>query len=131
MPGRWNGAGKFVLYAAHSRSLASLENVVHRSSEGLDADFRVMVIYIPDTLKIKVVNLEELPANWKSDYPHCQKLGNTWIAEMGSAVLRVPSSIVPQEHCYLLNVAHPDFQQIKLTDTENFSFDSRIKASPA
>ena len=44
---RWNSEGTFVIYTAGSRSLACLENLVHRSGEGLDAGFRVPSAIIP------------------------------------------------------------------------------------
>ena len=36
---RWNSRGQFVIYTAATRALACLENVVHRSGEGLTAIF--------------------------------------------------------------------------------------------
>ena len=35
-PAQWNSKGKFIIYASSSRALVSLENIVHRSSEGLN-----------------------------------------------------------------------------------------------
>ena len=46
--GRWNVKGSFVIYTAGSRALACLENVVHRSGEGLQSIFKVLVIHVPD-----------------------------------------------------------------------------------
>ena len=42
--GRWNSSGAKVLYTASSRALACLENVVHRSGEGLNDLFRTLVM---------------------------------------------------------------------------------------
>jgi RES domain-containing protein len=41
-------------------------------------------------------------------------------------VLAVPSAVIPQENNYLLNPAHPDFKQIRITRPSPFSFDPRI-----
>lgn len=130
-PARWNSKGTFVIYTAGSRALACLENVVHRSGEGLNKDFRVMVINIPDTLQITEIYKENLPENWTSiqAYSDCQKIGDTWIRERKTAVLRIPSSIIQKEYNYLINPNHPDFQQIKLAQIEPFIFDSRIKGN--
>lgn len=59
--GRWNSEGRKVIYTAASRSLACLENVMHHSNRGLNAFFKVMVIYIPDALFVASVNPEQLP----------------------------------------------------------------------
>jgi RES domain-containing protein len=128
---RWNSRGQFVVYTAASRALACLENVVHRSGEGLNELFRVMVIDIPDTLVIETIELTTLPADWADfqQYGTCQLRGNDWLMLGKSAVLQVPSAIVPGEYNYLLSPAHPDFGQIRLVVTEPFRFDPRIKAN--
>ncbi|TAE24768.1 MAG: RES domain-containing protein [Cytophagales bacterium] len=126
---RWNERGQFVFYTASSRSLACLENIVHRSGEGLQDDFRTMVIQIPDLVPIETLALDSLPSNWHQpdQYGLCQTPGSEWLRSMRSAVLRVPSTIVPQEWNYLLNPAHPSFREIELVRTEPFLFDARLK----
>ncbi|ADB38048.1 RES family NAD+ phosphorylase [Spirosoma linguale] len=127
---RWNSRGQFVIYTAGTRALACLENVVHRSSEGLMDSFRVMVINLPDGLFVDTVDTERLPANWSDywQYSVCQQIGGEWLENRRSAVLRVPSAIIPDEWNYLLNPAHPDFSGISLVRTEPFSFDPRLKS---
>lgn len=127
---RWNTRGRFVIYTAGSRALACLENVVHRSGEGLQELFRVMVINVPDTLPIDTILLTDLPADWSDyqNYDRCQQRGEAWLLGGAAPVLRVPSAIVSQEWNYLLNPAHPLFSQIELLRTEAFAFDSRLKA---
>ncbi len=127
---RWNTKGNFVIYTAGSRALACLENVVHRSGEGLNKIFRVVVINIPDDILIETINLEDLPDRWfeTKSYSLCQVLGNAWYQSKSSAVLRVPSSIIQNEHNYILNTRHPDFNRIKIVRWEPFEFDPRIKA---
>lgn len=126
---RWNYRGQFVLYTAASRALACLENVVHRSGEGLMEVFRVMVIEVPDTLAITTIELDSLPGGWTDfqQYARCQERGSDWLQRGQTAVLRVPSAIIDTECNYLLNPAHPDFGQIRLLRTEPFLFDPRIK----
>ncbi len=126
---RWNTADRFVIYTASSRALACLENVVHRTGRGLQADFRTICIDIPDTLPIETIALESLPADWDDyeQYTYCQQLGDAWLISRKSAILQVPSAIVPAEHNYLLNPQHPDFAFIQISQVEPFRFDSRIK----
>lgn len=128
-PGRWNSKGKFVIYTAATRALACLENVVHRSGEGLILDFKVMEIEISDTIKVIEIPLDQLPIEWHAfqKMVHSQTLGNRWIESMESAVLKVPSAIIPNEVNYLLNPAHPDFKRIKIVSVTDFIFDPRIK----
>lgn len=127
---RWNERGQFVIYAAATRALACLENVVHRSGEGLSELFRVMVIDLPDVVGIETIHPEELPLDWVDfqQYAICQQLGGEWLRRGRSAVLRVPSALVPAEWNYLINPAHPAFSHIQLIRTEAFVFDPRIKS---
>ena len=89
---RWNSNDVKVIYTANSRALACLENVVHRSKLGLSLNFSVMEINIPDSLAITAVNLKDLPLNWDQfEYMHLmQKLGDNWIEECKTAVLKIP-----------------------------------------
>lgn len=127
---RWNSRGQFVIYTAATRALACLENVVHRSGEGLQETFRVMVIDVPDAIFVETITLDTLPTDWFDfkQYDSCQRLGSEWLRSGRSAVLRVPSAIIPNEWNYLLNPAHPDFSRIQLIRTEPFLFDPRIKS---
>ncbi|MEX2566563.1 MAG: RES family NAD+ phosphorylase [Cyclobacteriaceae bacterium] len=131
-PNRWNSRGKFVIYTAANRSLACLENVVHRSSEGLNGLFKVMLIEIDETIEIKKIHLESLPKEWhkRASYPICQKIGDAWYQSGKSAVLEVPSSVMPREKVYILNTNHLDFKEkkIRLTGLEEFKFNPRIKS---
>ncbi|RZK24240.1 MAG: RES domain-containing protein [Hymenobacter sp.] len=127
---RWNTAGQYIIYTAASASLACLENVVHRGAEGLQAPFKLMRLAIPDQLVVEEVPAAMLPADWQqvTSYPQCQEIGSAWYQLRRSAVLKVPSAIITSESNYLLNTSHPDFGQIALLDTEDFTFDPRIKA---
>jgi len=128
--GRWNIKGSFVIYTAGSRALACLENVVHRSGEGLTDNFRTLVIELPDDLYIENISATELPADWQKirKYPITQAIGDDWYKRGASAVLRVPSSIIPEEFNYILNTRHSDFPKIRIKSTEEFFFDPRIKS---
>ncbi len=125
---RWNERGQFVIYTAASRALACLENVVHRTGEGLADAFRVMIIAVPDALPIQTIVPDQLPQSWHSpeQYPVCQQMGSLWLRQGQSAVLKVPSAIIPDEWNYLLNPAHADFKHITLLRSEPFLFDPRL-----
>ena len=130
-PARWNSKDVRVIYTAGSRSLACLENVVHRSSMGLRENFRTLLIEIPGDVKIEEVKLLDLDRHWRgySSYPYTQKIGDQWVQRSTSAVLKVPSAIIPAEHNYILNTSHPDFQRIVYKGNEPFDFDERIKVT--
>jgi len=126
---RWNPNDMEMIYTASSRSLACLENVVHRSQAGLTLVFNVMTIAVPDELTIVSIKKEDLPVNWQEydQMLYTQQLGEKWINEKRSAILAVPSSIIEEEINYLINPKHDDFKAIRLVKTEPFAFDKRIK----
>jgi RES domain-containing protein len=126
---RWNPNEVEMIYTASSRSLACLENVVHRDRLGLSRVFNILTIEFPPSIKIKTIHLKDLPANW-IDFDQMtitQRIGEKWIKDNESVILQVPSSIVSEEVNYLINPKHPDFKLIKIVKTQPFVFDSRIK----
>lgn len=127
--GRWNSFGNKVLYTTSSRALACLENVVHRSGEGLHDLFKTLVIDIPSTERIEKITLKDLPKDWQQfnrEYI-CRQIGDDWYYRQESLLLQVPSSIIPNEHNYIINTQHKNFKKVKLTAIEPFIFDTRIK----
>jgi RES domain-containing protein len=116
-----------VIYAAASLPLAVLEILVHY--DVLPKDFVMTPISIPDRVSIMDVRDTVLVPGWDSPIPinATQEYGGNWIGNGGSAVLRVPSAIMPGERIYVLNVLHPDFVEIVFGKSELFRFDSRLK----
>lgn len=127
---RWNEEGQFVLYTGSSRSLSTLELVVHRSSIEPSIKYKVMVVHIPDDEKhYKQISINTLPENWQSvsAYPALQKIGSMWYVNKESLILKIPSAVIPKEHNYIINTNHPKFSSlIKLTSTEEYFWDSRL-----
>lgn len=126
--GRWNSRGVKVVYSAGSRSLACLENLVHRGGNGLDQLFKTMIVEIPDNVPITEIGEELLPDGWTNPFSSklTRSMGDKWYFDAETAVLRVPSAIIPAENNYLLNTLHPQFKRIKLLRTEPFLFDARF-----
>jgi len=129
IPGRWNQAGTFVIYASNSRSLACLENLVHRSVSELSSGFRCMVIDIPGHVKIEDAGIKDFKSDWftHEHFTACQTIGNKWIISGRSAVLKDPSAVIHQEYNFVIHTKHPDFKSIRLKETEEFWFDPRLK----
>jgi RES domain-containing protein len=75
-----------------------------------------------------VQTLPKLPSNWRRypAPPALQKLGDRWIEEGMSAVLQVPSVIIPAEANFLLNPQHADFSRCAIGEAESFRFDRRL-----
>ena len=125
--GRWNSRGTAVIYTAANLALASLEIVVNLPSPALLEDFIRIPIYFEPYL-VEILDPASLPAEWNSRpiSPCTRLLGDTWVKQQRSAVLRVPSLVVPEEYNYLLNPAHPDFGRITIGRAAIYHFDPRL-----
>lgn len=125
--GRWNSPGTSIIYTAQSQSLSVLEVLVHLDSPELLRKYLLFEVVI-DASRIEVLNLSQLPANWKSDPAPAsvQAIGDAWAAAARSAVLRVPSVLVPAESSFLLNPRHPDFAKLRIGKGIPFEFDPRF-----
>jgi RES domain-containing protein len=55
-----------------------------------------------------------------------QSIGDDWVKNRNSAVLKTPSAVISEHHSYLLNPNHKDFSKIKINKPCPFSFDSRL-----
>ena len=55
------------------------------------------------------VNLDQLPPDWRehSALERLRTIGTEWATQQSSAILAVPSAVVPTETNYLLNPKHP------------------------
>ena len=127
---RWNSLNTKLVYTAESRALATLEVSVHLDlAEDLPNDRFFVEIDIPNDLVIYEVRIEDLPTDWNAKPPTLttQTIGDDIVFENNAAVLKVPSSIVPQEYNYLINPNHPDAQRIKVATTSAMTFDERFK----
>jgi RES domain-containing protein len=129
---RWNGLHTKLIYTSESRALAMLEVAVHLDlSEDLPSDRYYVEIDIPDELTILEVDIDDLPDDWNAKPPtlSTQRIGDDFVADIEAAILKVPSSIVPDEFNYLVNPGHPDAKKIKVIHKTKMIFDARIKSA--
>jgi RES domain-containing protein len=120
--GRWNSPGRAVVYMAQSVSLAVLENLVHMSTEDFPVGYVTVSALIPD--HVRVINVYDFVRDHPAVGP--KRWGDLWFASAKSAVLRVPSAVIPDESNFLLNPHHPEFEQIVLDPPVPFVFDERL-----
>jgi RES domain-containing protein len=125
--GRWNSPGSAVIYTAQSQSLAALEMLVHLESSDLLPNYILFEVGIDETLIVSI-ELSQLPKNWRSNPPPAtvRAIGDAWVLDSTSAVLRVPSALVPDENNFLLNPRHGDFPQLRIGKAVPFRFDPRL-----
>jgi RES domain-containing protein len=124
--GRWNRPGDAIVYASGSLALAAIETFVHLGDDGLRIRFVYFAAEIPDRLAIE--RCRKPPPNWRAEPPADASMdyGSRWFRDGRTAVLEVPSAIVPSETNYLLNPLHPGFRRIRIGRARPFVFDPRM-----
>jgi RES domain-containing protein len=128
--GRWNHVGTPVVYVSETQSLAILELFIHftRIDIKLSKSLLVIPLEIPDSLEVIEVFPKDLKSDWRSSPPpdSTRDVGTQWVKKGRSAVLRVPSVIVPEEFNLVLNPKHADFAKIKIGEPKRFALDARL-----
>jgi RES domain-containing protein len=129
--GRWHSAPRRIIYTSESLALAGLELLVHIDPDLAPRDLVAIEIELPACVSVTTISQHELPKSWRRyPAPHrLQQLGNAWLDDLKSAVLRVPSAIVPGEHNYLFNPLHPDAMRIRVLSKAPFRLDPRLVRS--
>lgn len=124
--GRWNSRGTRMVYTSITLSLAALETLVHLNPP---VAFKYVAIPIEfDEALVETVAAMDLPADWNEEPPppSTAEIGDRWVRESRSAVLKLPSVIISAELNYLLNPGHSDFKRIRIGKPMPFSFDPRL-----
>lgn len=126
--GRWNPPGAPVIYAAATQSLAMLERLV----QGADLGGTVLVeAEVPEDLAFDDL-LRSPPPGWADvGSPSARAAGAAWLAAARTALLRVPSVVVPREANWVINPAHPDTARIRVGPAEELAWDQRLFGIPA
>lgn len=127
---RWNLDDQFMIYTGSSRSLYSLELIVHKNTISPAFKYKVMLISIADEGSLFTSVLQkDLSRSWRSmmSYPELQQMGSEWYQSKRSLILKVPSAVIPKEYNYIININHSDFNaKVSLVGTEDYFWDDRL-----
>ena len=124
--GRWNSAGVPLVYCSENLALAALEILVHTQPAILRERFRVFCVRWNAGL---MTELKKPPKAWNAQPAAAvsKQIGDEWAKSARSAVLVVPSVIIPLERTFLLNPKHRDFSKIKIQDQGTLMLDPRLQ----
>lgn len=125
--GRWNSAGRQVIYGSLSYACAMLEILAHASIGRIPTTHRYLIADMPEDMTIERHAANELPAGWdRDDSLSAREFGDCWLREARSAVLLVPSVVARLEWNALVNPLHPDATRLKIADSESVVWDKRL-----
>ena len=125
--GRWNSPGTRIAYASDSIALAALEVLAHLQSTAVLHAYSLAALRFPEE-SVEVLATKALAARWRRfpSPPENHAIGDRWVAEGRSLILRVPSAIIPSAANFLINPSHPEFGKVVIGRPERFAFDPRL-----
>jgi RES domain-containing protein len=126
--GRWHTRGRRILYCAANPATALLEMLVHAEIdvEDLPVTFHYLEIEVPDSVSDETVDVGTLGRNWRTDVASTRRAGDEWLDSGRTALLRVPSVIVPATLNTLINPQHQFSAQIRIVQIHDFPIDLRL-----
>lgn len=138
---RWNSLdpdlrfNRRIVYASDTLAQAMLEVIVHVDGQVLHTVPHGHVLFEVDDAYLAELQPSELPSEWNAhpETAATQMIGDQWYDEQVSAVLRVPSAVLPVEdygpsHAnYLINALHPRIDEaVRLLAVRPLPFDPRL-----
>lgn len=123
--GRWTPKGNLAVYTSESLALATLEVFVHTESNAIP--LISIHAFLAENITVEEIKIDDLPSIWQEEsaYPSLQAIGEDWLRSKRTAVLKVPSVIIPFEYNYILNPKHPELK-ISTNTSFDFKFDRRM-----
>ena len=126
-PARWHSKGRPILYTAEHPAGALTEFLAHMDIEDMPTNFQLLTIEAPDDVVLPAVNAAQLPEGWATNLSTTRAIGDSWLRDGTSLLLRVPSVLVPHAFNVLINPMHGDAASLKTVSSEKVPLDSRFK----
>ncbi len=123
---RWNSKGNRLLYTSQFISLSILESLVHLRIKEIPNTQYLLHIELPDEIEIADISYKKIKKNWREETEYTQWLGDNFLQNTQSLIMKVPSAIVPQESNFLLNPLHDGFKKVKIISSELLELDKRL-----
>ena len=126
-PGRWHERGLPIVYLAESPAGALLEACVHTSANDVPPKYTLLRIEVDNDVSMELLDAVRLPSDWTQREDVTQEAGSAWLRSGRTALLRVPSALLPATFNVLLNPQHADAIRVRIQSAIAYPFDPRIK----
>jgi RES domain-containing protein len=126
--GRWHTRGQRIAYCAPNPASALLEVLVHAEIDlgDIPVKLRYLEIEGPDSIEMATADIGRLGPRWQQRAEITRSLGDEWLRAGLTALLRVPSVIVPATWNVLVNPLHPDFARLRVRGIHHQAIDPRL-----
>ncbi len=116
------------MYLSEHVSTAVLESLVHlKKSNGLyPNNYQLLTIEAEEGALLEHVPPDQLTHGWEETFAVTQVIGDVWLKEQRSALLRVPSVVAAESWNVLLNPLHPEAARVKIERTTRHAYDRRL-----
>lgn len=131
-PGRWNAKTEAVVYCAPSIALCALETTAYIDAFGLPLNKFLVEINVPDSVwngRQDMSDPAKLPGAWNAIPAGATSVavGSAWLAKAATAILLLPSVIVPEEAIALINPKHADARSMTAKAVRRFEYDTILR----
>lgn len=125
--GRWNSLNVAMVYSSENIALATFETLSHIRAGGLPFNRYLVRIEIPDDVWA-MRTIATPPGGWDTipSGRASRIYGDAWMVARTSALLIVPSVIIPDENNILINPEHVDTARLTATTLKKWYYDPRF-----
>jgi RES domain-containing protein len=101
--------------------------------EDLPTTYQLLEIDLPNDVgreAISVVDIEKVSPDWRLDPTITRGLLTSWFEERRTAVVSVPSAIVPFGTNFLINPLHAEASRLSVVHAARYPYDQRLFGAP-
>ena len=127
-PARWHSRGRRIVYLADHPASALIEAIVHFEvdRDQIPNHYQLLAVEVADDIAFESVDVQNLPKDWLENLNATRELGDKWLDSKRTALLCVPSAIVPHASNWLLNPAHADAAKATIAQVIPAPLDARL-----
>lgn len=126
-PGRWHDRGAPIVYLAESPAGALLETCVRTSGNDVPPSYTLLALQVAEPISLETLDTSTLSPDWIDHVEATREIGSAWLRSLRSALLRVPSALVPATFNVLVNPLHGDAGRVQIESAYEYPFDPRMK----
>lgn len=97
--------------------------LAHMDRGEIPATYQLLGIDAPDVAPSEA---PALPEDWRTQPRITRAIGDRWLADGASLLLRIPSALAPHSSNYLINPRHADVVNLRLALVEPLDLDQRL-----
>jgi len=115
------------VYLAETPAGAVLEVCINTGANYIPPKYSLLAVRVSDQIRMEIFDARALRKDWIDHFDGTREIGSAWLSSQRSALLLVPSALVPATSNVLLNPLHPDAAKVRIESAHDYPFDQRAK----